>query len=111
MPFLANNLYGTAQCFPLPERDFTWLSKSEILQKDWKNIDTNGDIGYFVECSLHYPMSIREQTKDFPLCAENKNITYDMLSPCQKEFLRNLHGKRNYNQKKLTATFLDRKKM
>ena len=47
-------------------------------------VDADNDLVYFVECTLHYPIEIRKHTKDFPLCAENKIITYDMLSEYQK---------------------------
>ena len=94
----------------MPQKNFRWLSKSEISDIDWKNVESDDEIGYFVECTLHYPSEIREDTKDFPLCSENRVITYEMLSTYQK-ILKNVYGKSNYNQKKLTATFLDRVKM
>ena len=95
----------------MPQKNFRWLSKSEISDIDWKNVESEDEIGYFVECTLQYPSEIREDTKDFPLCSENRIITYEMLSSYQKQFLQNVFGKSNYNQKKLTATFLDRVKM
>ena len=95
----------------MPERDFRWLNKNEIRLIDWARVDSDHKLGYFVECTLHYPAKSREYTKDFPLCAENKIITYPMLSSYQKKFLQSIYGKTNYNQKKLTATFLDREKM
>ena len=68
----------------MPERGFRWLNKNEITLIDWATIDSDHKLGYFVECSLHYPANIREYTKDFPLCAENKIITFPMLSSYQK---------------------------
>lgn len=82
-----------------------WLTTSEIRTIDWRTVDTNGEIGYFVECDILYPQNIREYTKDLPLCPENKVITYEMLSPYQREFLKNTYKKTSYSQKKLTAIF------
>ncbi len=97
--------------FKLPEKDFRWLSPQEISGIDWKIIDTNGVIGYFVECDLTYPQNIRSYTNEFPLCPESKLITYEMLSPYQKEFLKKTYKKSTYQQRKLTSTFLNRDKM
>ena len=85
----------------MPERDFRWLNKNKIRQIDWASVDSDHKLGYFVECTLHYPAKIREYTKDFPLCAENKIITYPMLSSYQKKFLQSIYGKTNYSQKNL----------
>jgi hypothetical protein len=107
----ANNLYGTCQTYPLPYKNFTFLSEKEIEQIDWTSIDLNSEKGYFVEVTLSYPKDIREITESFPLCPENKKITYDMLSPYQKQVLENIYGKKSYNEKKLTSTFLQREKI
>ena len=85
----------------MPERAFRWLNKNEIRLIDWATVDSDHELGYFVECKLHYPAEIREYTKDFPLCAENKIITYSMLSSYQKYFLQSIYGKYNYSQKNL----------
>ena len=71
----------------MPQSKFRWLSRKEISGINWSTVDADNDLGYFVECTLHYPIEIREHTKDFPLCAENKIITYDMLSEYQKQFM------------------------
>ena len=103
--------YGTTQTLKLPQKDFKFLQEKEYSIIDWKTVDLDGEIGYFVECTLDYPMEIRMFTKDFPLCPENREITFKMLSPYQQELLRNTHDKTAYKQKKLTATFLERKQM
>ena len=67
--------------------------------------------GFFVEVTLEYPKEIWEKTKSFPLCPENKTITFDMLSPYQKKVLKQVYNKSSYKETKLTATFLDREKI
>ena len=97
--------------FKIPQGDFKFLSHEETRNIDWLTIDLNGNTGYFVEVDIDYPESIWEQTKDFPLAPENIDITYDMLSPFQKSALKNIYNKETYTQRKLTATFLPKKKM
>ena len=97
--------------FKIPQGDFKFLSHEETRNIDWLTIDLKGNTGYFVEADIDYPESIWEQTKDFPLAPENIDITYDMLSPFQKSALKNIYNKETYTQRKLTATFLPKKKM
>lgn len=107
----ANNLYGTCQTFPLPFGDFKFLNYDEIANIEWAEIDLMSTTGYFVEVTLEYPEEIRKKTASFPLCPENKKITYDMLSPYQKNVLDQIYGKKSYNEKKLTSTFFNREKI
>jgi len=107
----ANNLYGTCQIFPLPYANFTFICDDEVNSIKWETVDLLKETGYFVEVSLTYPEEIWEKTKSFPLCPENKNITYDMLSPYQKKVLKEVYNKTTYSEKKLTSTFFDREKV
>lgn len=74
-------------------------------------VDLMKNIGYFVEVDLSYPISIHEKTRSFPLCPENIDITYQMLSPYQKFLLQKIYNKTSYSSKKLTATFKPREKI
>jgi hypothetical protein len=107
----ANNLYGCSQTFPLPYADFKFLTAEEKSVINWSTVDLMGDTGYFVEVTLNYPDSIREKTKSYPLCPENIEIKYDMLSPYQKAVLKAVYNQTNYKEKKLTATFNKREKV
>ena len=64
-----------------------------------------------MEVDLDVPEHIWEATQDYPLCPENIEISFDMLRPFQKESLEKIYNKKTYKQKKLTATFLPKKKM
>ena len=64
-----------------------------------------------MEFDLIYPREIHDETMSFPLCPENVEITFDMLSSFQKMCLDTIYDRKSYKQKKLTATFLPRKKM
>lgn len=107
----ANNLYGSAQTYPLPHSDLIFLQEEDFKDIDWKTVDLSQDKGYFVEVTLDYPESIRQKTMSYPLCPENINITIDMLSPYQKSILKELYGMTNYRARKLTATFNRRKEI
>ena len=50
-----------------PDKYWNWLE--EIL-----NTPDDSDIGYFLENDLMYPDNIKEKTKNFPFCPENKKI-------------------------------------
>ena len=100
---------GTSQLYPLPCSDFKFLRESEYSQIDWLNVDLMGETGYFIECSLIYPEEIQNKTMSYPLCPENINISEEMLSPFQKQILKDEYGKTSYTSKKLTCTFLPKK--
>lgn len=107
----ANNLYGCSQTFPLPYKDFEFVSIEEKQKINWKEIDLMKDKGYFVEVTLSYPENIHSKTASFPLCPQNTHITYDMLSPFQKDVLFKVYGKKTYKSKKLTSTFQKKEKI
>ena len=106
-----NNLYGCAQSFKIPKEDFRFISETEKKKIDWVNLKPNDCYGYFVEVDLVCPKEIHEKTKSFPLCPQNIEITYDMLSHFQKQCLYNFFGKENYRQRKQTAVFLSKQKI
>ena len=77
----ATNLYGhsMSQFLPYdeiemwhgdPDKYWNWLD--EVL-----NTTDDADIGYFVGVDLKYPDDIKEKTKNFPFCPENKIIHKD----------------------------------
>src|SRR5271156_5561519 len=75
----ANNLYGAALSQKLPIGSYIEYPEPELI--DWKNIDTEGIHGYLLEVDLEYPQEIHNITQHFPLAAENRSITHDMLTP------------------------------
>ena len=108
-----NNLYGNALCMKLPISDF--VRCSEIPGIDWRNVDTEGDIGYLLEVDLDYPMSIHTATESFPLAPENMEITHDMLTPLMRKQLSAMHLARHERDmpmlptRKLVASCRDKK--
>ena len=66
----ANNLYGWAMSQYLPYDDIKFDNKVKL--EDILNTPDDSEIGYFVECDLKYPDNIKQKTKYFPFCPENK---------------------------------------
>ena len=79
--------------YKLPEKGFKFISDEEKRHIDWTTVDLLSNFGFFVECDLYYQEEIHKSTKDFPLCPENIDITYDMFSPFQKMCLQNIYGR------------------
>ena len=72
----ANNLYGLAMSEYLPYDNIKF--DKNVSLEDILNTPNDNEIGYFVECDLSYLDNIKEKTKFFPFCPENK------LSPQDK---------------------------
>lgn len=105
----ANNLYGHAQMSNLPYQKFSWLKKSEIAKIDWKNIETESNVGYILEVDLIYPENLHETHSNFPLAPENIQVDFENLSPFSKRSLFRTTKTKKYSDCKLSSTFHDRK--
>ena len=72
----AINFYGQSMSQPLPydENEF-WQGDPDpyfnCLEEILNTPDDN-DTGYFIDVDLRYPDNIKEKTKNFPFCPENK---------------------------------------
>ena len=74
----ANNLYGRAMSQKLPVNDFKWVKQEELskFNEDFiKNYDENGDIGYFLEVDIDYPIELFNLYKDLPFLPESKKVS------------------------------------
>lgn len=106
----ANNLYGLAQMSKLPYSNFKWLKKEKFETIDWKNIDTESNLGYILEVDLEYPSEYHIKHDNFPLAPENILISEENLSPYAKTALELCTSHQNYKDTKLSATFYPRQK-
>ena len=76
-----NNLYGTVMSFGyLPCCGFKFLSEEEIKVFGLDSTPNNSLIGYILEVDLEYPTYLHDLHNDYPLCPENIEFSYDMLS-------------------------------
>lgn len=101
----ANNLYGYAMSQKLPVRNFRFLEPEEIESIDFCSVSDDSDVGYIIECDLHYPENLHDVHNDYPLAPESMIITPDMLSPYSKSF-----GAKHVDCKKLVPNLYDKLK-
>ena len=105
----ATNLYGfsMSQFLPYdeiemwhgsPDKYWNWLD--EIL-----NTPDDSDIGYFVEVDLKYPNDIKQKTKYFPFCPENKKIDPNKYN----EYMNTIKPENYTKSKKLICDWTDKK--
>ena len=81
--FDANNLYGHSMSEPLPYDEIKF--DDNVNLEDILNTPDDSDIGYLIEVDLNYPDNIKEKTKNFPFCPENKKINPNKFSEYMKE--------------------------
>ena len=85
----ANNLYGQSMSQPLPFDEIEmWHGHPDLYMKwleEILNTQDDGDIGYYVEVDIRYPDNIKEKTKNFPYCPENKIRDKDKYNEYMKE--------------------------
>ena len=106
----ATNLYGhsMSQMLPYdeiemwhghPDKYWNWLEET-------LNTPDDSDIGYFLEVDLKYPDNIKEKTKHFPFCPENKKINPGKYN----DYMKKIKPKNYTKSKKLICDWTDKKK-
>ena len=106
----ATNLYGhsMSQMLPYdeieiwhghPDKYWNWLE--EIL-----NTPDDSEIGYFLEVDLKYPDNIKQKTKYFPFCPENKKIDPNKYN----EYMNTIKPENYTKSKKLLCDWTVKKK-
>ena len=77
----ATNLYGHSMSQMLPYDEIEMWHCHPDLYMNWLeeilNTPDDNEIGSFIEVDLKYPDVIKEKTKNFPFCPENKKINPD----------------------------------
>ena len=77
----ATNLYGHSMSQFLHSDEIEMWHGHPDLYMNWLeeilNTPDDNDIGYFLEADLKYPDNIKEKTKNFPFCPDNKKIIPD----------------------------------
>ena len=76
----SNNLYGNALQYPVCTGYYRYLDLGEYSNINWLTVTTDGDIGYFVVCDLHYPPEIHRN----PECKKPDNYkgTRKLVASC-----------------------------
>ena len=85
----ATNLYEHSMIQPLPYDEFEMRHGCPDLYmnklEETLNFPDDSNIGYIVEVDLSYPDNIKEKTKKFPFCPENKIIPTDKYNVFMKK--------------------------
>ena len=98
------NLYGFGKSQPLPYDEIKFETENVCLEEILNTPDDN-DKGYFLEVDLEYPHNIRQKTKHFPFCPENKTVSKNDFGPYMKSIIPT-----NYvSHKKLICDWTDKK--
>ena len=91
-----------SQYLPYDEIKFVNIVKLE----DISNISDDKEVGYFVGVDLKYPDGIKQKTKNFPFCPENKFSPQDTFTKYMKKMKQDSYAK----CKKLVCDWTDTKK-
>ena len=101
------NLYGYSMIQPLPFDEIEMWHGDPDLYMNWLeeilNTPDDSDIGYFIEADLGYPDNIKEKTKNFPFCPENKIIDK------YNDYMKEIKPENYVKSKKLICDWTDKK--
>ena len=100
----ATNLYGFAMSQSLPYDEIKFETENVCLE-EILNTPVDNDIGYFLEVDLEYPYNIRQKTKYFPFCPENKTISKNDFGP----YMKSIMPKNYVSHKKLICDWTDKR--
>lgn len=86
----ANNLYGWSMSQSLPTHGFRWLSDEDINAFNVQNVAENSEEGFILSVDLDYPAELHDLHSAYPLAPESLEVKAGMLSPYQRQLLRDL---------------------
>ena len=105
----ATNLFGHSMSQMLPCDEIEkWHGHPDLYMNELEeilNTPDDNDIGYFIEVDLKYPNNIKEKTKDFPFCPENKKINPDK----NIDYMKKIKPKIYTTSKKIFSDRVDKK--
>ena len=106
----ATNLYGHSMSQFLPYDEIEMWHGHPDLYMNWLeeilNTPDDSEIGYFLEVDLNYLDDIKEKTKHFPFCSENKKINHNKYN----DYMNKIKPKNYTKSKKLICDWTDKKK-
>ncbi|XP_021963595.1 uncharacterized protein LOC110859040 [Folsomia candida] len=86
-----NNLYGSAMCSALPEKDYKWLTEYELSRVRANpnafvnSLQDDAETGYFFEVNLEIPPEIHNKLNDYPPAPTKRCVNKDELAPHQHQ--------------------------
>ena len=106
----ATNLYGQSMSQLLPYDEIEMWHGHPDKYWRWLDIILNtpddSEIGYFLEVDLKYPDEIKQKTKNFPFCPENKKINPNKYN----EYMKSIKPENYTKSKKLRCDWTDKKR-
>ena len=106
----ATNLYGHSMSQFLPYDEIEMWHGHPDLYMNWLeeilNTPDDNEIGYFLEVDLKYPDDIKEKTKHFPFCPENKKINPNKYN----DYMNKIKPKNYTKSNKLICSWCDKEK-
>ena len=101
-----NNLYGKAMLEYLPVGNFQWEKNINI--QDILFCPPDADVGYLVECDLHYPSKLHNLHSDYPLAPHHASVNKQCLSPFALALAQKNNVKGIGRTSKLLCTLFDK---
>ena len=98
------NLYGHSMSKMLPYDEMKF--EKDICLEELLNTPGDNEIGYFIEVDLKCPDNIKEKTKNFSFCRENKKNNPNKYN----DYMNNIKPKNYTKSKKLICDWSDKKK-
>ena len=106
----ATNLYGHSMRQMLPYDDIERWHGHPDLYMNWLeeiiNTSDDNEIGSFLQVDLKYPDTLKEKTKNFPFCPENKIMDKNKYNA----YINKIKPKNYTKSKKLICDWTDKKK-
>ena len=100
----SNNLYGHSMSHFLLYDEIKF--EKDICLDEILNTPDDNEIGYFLEVNLKYSDDIKQKTKYFPFCPENKKINPNKYN----EYMKSIKPENYTKSKKLICDWTDKKK-
>ena len=104
-----NNLFGHSMSQPLPYDEIEMSHGHPDLYMNWLeeilNTPDDNEIGYFLEVDLKYPDDIKEKTKNFPFCPQNKILDKEKYN----DYMNKIKPENYIKSKKLLCDLTDKK--
>ena len=106
----ATNLYGYSMSQLLPYDEMEMWHRHADKYLNWLdeilNTPDDSEIGYFLEVDLKYPDNIKQKTKYYPFCPEDKKIDPNKYN----EYTNSIKSGNYTKSKKLICDWTDKKK-
>ena len=100
----ATNLYGHSMSQFLPYDEIKF--EKDICLEEILNTSDDNEIGYFLEVDLKYPDNIKQKTRYFPFCPENKKTNPNKYN----DYMKNIKPETYAESRKLICDWTDEKK-